>query len=676
MRAALGLAVALLALPAAAQLTAPARAAPPPAYAFTPVYSGPLGDLQVATAGLEARQGVLVYRVRDGRREYWAGARCAEVQRMEVPWAGLADGPPSATLLEAPDLRWTQAERGTRLELEVQAVCNVARRRGLEVDPPVPEWAGSDVEALANAWLHSAGGVAFDYQVAYFADEQAARLGRMARWGDGSRVLAPLQRADSLVDVPPDLRLPLAQLATPGRRSAVLPVRGRAGQPLWAVLQLVARQTVRRPGGPEEFRRRAAGWVRAGLLPPPATLRAETEHRAQAAFWQARTPEAVRAVPADLTPNIRFGDGQTPLALAVLIDQPAMAQALLERSARPDHCGRLGCPLHLAVTQPDKARRAAWLDLLLGAGAPADSFDPKYAAAGSTPLEAAAFDGDTASVERLLAAGASVDGRPGVRSTPLEAALSGGQRAVAERLIARGARLLPFGDRSERELGRANAWLAARESKEAATLVPWIAVQMLDAARRSPAWRLGVHLEQDGRRLPLSDGAKLDLRAAPFKLVLQRGGAEAPGLVLAASFDPAWAAQARDAQYGDGNGVWKPSRSGALAEPPSEGSYELLAYEARPAGLAAGEGWGGHMHLGFDAATRKDFHEQRAARDEWVREVRAVLTVPDRGEIGSAAPLSALRGKTLTLLLAVALPLDPIEWAPPVHVQVVTLRFR
>lgn len=672
----LALAAALLALPALAQLTPPTRTAPPPAYAFTSVYAGPLGDLQVATAALEASQGVLVYRVRDGRREHWAGARCAEMERVEVPWAMLGDGPPAAGLLSAPDLRWTQAERGTRLEAELLAVCGIARRRGMAVDGPAPEWAPGDVEALANAFLHTAGGVAYEYRVAFFVDENAARLGRLARWGDGTPVLALNQRADHLVDVPPDLRLALSQLGTPGRRSPVLALRGRAGQPLWAVVQLGARQTVRRPASPEEFRQRANTWVRAGLLPPPATLRAETLHRAQAAYWQARTPEAVRAVAADLSPNVAYGDGQTPLSLAVLIDQPALAQALLERGARADLCGRLGCPLHLAVAQSDKARRAPWLELLLAAGAPPDTFDARYLAAASTPLEAAAFDGDGASVERLLAAGAQPNGLPGVWNTPLEGALNGGHRALAERLVARGARWLPFADRSAREIGRSNPWLAARESKDAVDLLPWVAVKMLDAARRDPAWRLAVQVEQDGRRWPLADGTKLDLRAAPFKLVLQRGGEGAPGLVLAASFDPAWAAQAREVQRGDGNGLWTPSRSGALAEPPAEGSYELLAYEARPVGLPAGEGWGGHMHLGFDATLRKDFHEQRPARDEWVREVRAVLTVPERGEIGRAVPLKDLRGKTLSLLLAVALPLDPAEWAPPVHVQVVTLRLR
>lgn len=380
-----------------------------------------------------------------------------------------------------------------------------------------------------------------------------------------------------------------------------------------------------------------------------------------------------------MSPDLRFGDDSTPLTRSVLMDNEALARALLDRGADVNLCSAVGCPLQVARVHKDENRRLLWFDLLLAArGANPDAVDTTFAGASTTVLSSAAYDADMSLLRRLLAAGASPDGAPGVTATPLETALAGGRREVAELLLQRGASVLPLPDRSIRDpatgvFGRGNAWLAAGEAQDPA-LQAWVESLMLTAARANPAYAVDAFIEQDGKRQPLADGATLALRAAAFKLVFRLSGQGSAGVVLGTSFSPQFAAAARRSTRG--NGLLIPTRSSALTNTPEPGSYDLLAYDAPPPGLPAGQSWGAHMALRpvTDSRDRRDFHAENGR--EYTREVRTIQPVPEEGDLPPAEPAASLKGRSLALVFGSTLLLDPIEWAPWVQVRSVTLNFR
>lgn len=658
-RAVLSLALAALASPVLGQVRLPEPGGGG-SDGWLTMHRGPFGEWKIEPASLDLRADGLAYRINDSSYAppRWITARCDTGERAEI----------------AQTLRWSRPAHGTWAELDLLYACSLARQRGLAVDR-VPAWRDDEVLALVDAWTYSAGTSSIDWRVAYFASEAEARRGRLQRWGDKTRYAAPTLHARSLLDVPPHFRRPLAGLWSANQRSPVLALRGVQGEPEWAVLEFIARGPLERPSDAQDFRRHAAHWVGEGLVDPPAALLASPLHRARASYRRALSPADLVKIDDTLSPNLHYGDDLTPLTLAVLTGNEPLARALLDRGADPNLCGRAGCPLHtLTLLQQDTAR-LAWAHLLLRAGARPDGFDNEFSLSDSTPLGSAAFAGDRPVAERLVSAGASPDGAPGVRHTPLELALSAGKRDMAQWLIAQGASVLPLPDRSERdpergEFGRGNAWRAAREARDDA-LLAWIEAQMLQAAQASPRFAVEASVEQDGKRQPLVDGRSIALRAAPFRLVFRLGGDDAPGVVVASSFSPAFAAAAKRQERS--NGLLIPSRSSALANAPEPGSYELLAFDPPAEGRPEGEPWGAHMFLSPDATTRRDFHAQHGR--EFVREVRAIGPVPDQGTAAPALDMAALKGRRLALVFGSTLLLDPIEWAPWVKAQAVTLNF-
>jgi len=538
------------------------------------------------------------------------------------------------------------------------------------------QWSAEDYQLLRDAWLHTAGPSSYEYRWVETTDLKQARVLRLQRWGVGTRVGAELRKAGSLVDVPPALRLPLDQLLSDGRRSPVVAIQ-KGGQTWWTIVELVHRAPVAAPQSLTEFKRKAVHWVADGKLPAPEALRSDPLERARSAYWRATTPELVRQVPAELSPQVRFGNGMTPLTQAILSARFEVAQALLARGADPALCGVWGCALHAAAWIKDPQQSQQAVELLLAAGAKPDLIDPAFDVSASTPLVEALRAHKTGSAELLLRAGASPDGMAGARFVPLAVALAMGDRTQAEKLLKLGASPLPWRDRALDDLGgRTTLTMAAQEAKNP-ELSSWVEQLVADAAAASPRYRWSAHIEQDGKRLPLADGATLNLRAAPFKLVLTLPADSDASLAVAASRSPALAAQVRSIEKR--NGLFSFSSSSALAAPPDPDSYELFLYatEAKE-GARPDWHWGGFMNLARAEGPndRQDFHELRESKREYVREFRAVADIFEDDRRPETHPVSELKGQRLTLALGAILPIEHFGYQRLVTPRVVSLSFR
>jgi ankyrin repeat protein len=537
-----------------------------------------------------------------------------------------------------------------------------------------PAWTDEERNLLSAAWQHTAGSASFEYRLVVFETEQQARVARLAKWGEGSRYKTYDFRADSLADVDPGLRVPLAQIFQAQRRSPPVRWVRKSGAVHWAVLELVKRGPVQRARDAADFDARAQRWVSQGHLPPPAELAADAGHRSRAAYWFALTPEAVKAVPAGLDPNVMFGSHMTPLTQALLGSRVNVAEALLARGADPNRCAFWGCPLHIAAAMDDAARAAQAVQLLLAAGAKPGQNDARYDAARDVPLNEPIRTRRVELVRTLLDAGASPDGAPGVEITPLVAAVQAGDRGLVELLLERGASVLPHDDRGRDSLRRHITPVGMALAKGDAALAAWAEQLMMDAALKAPRYRWDAHFEQDGRRIPIVDGAEVALKAAPFKLVLTLPPpAHEYGVSIAASYSPSLADEVRRPDRG--NGLFIATRSGALSQPPKEESYELFLYDTRPADAKPDDTWGGNMHLSVNEH-RRDFHEIREGRHEHVREFRAVANISDKAGVDdTGVPLSALKGRRITFALGAFLPTE--EWVGRlVAPRVVTLVLR
>ncbi len=527
-----------------------------------------------------------------------------------------------------------------------------------------PAWSPAQWRALWDAAQHTAGTTAYEYKWAFYTDIGRARVARVS----GLRNVA-VRTAPNLLSVHPAIRLTLQNLYTPGEKSQPLAFNNR-GTPGYVVVELVrtSRAVPLQPG--PEFEKAAALWVANGLLPAPDALLADASERARAAYWQALTPQAVQAVPAELSPNVEYGNHLTPLTRAMLARRWELVQALLDHGADPLQCGVLGCVPHLVVAMPDPAQAAQWLALLLARGARPDTVDPRNLASADTALANAIAQDRMALAEALVQAGASPDGVPGVLHTPLlQAALSHRKDSV-QWLIAHGASVLPWKDRALLPFVGASNLATAAQSTGDADFTAWAEKTMLDAANASAAYRFEAFVEQDGKRYPLLDGATPKIKAAPFRLVLVLPPGASDSVTLGASFQKSWADEVRNADRR--NPMFRPFSSAALAEPSSEDSYDLLVGQPCPADAKPDDTCpGAQFVLQTDATARKDFHSIRPAAHEYVREVRRIFDVSTMQV--PAVPLDQFRGKTLQLVLSTAINVGGMDGLRLIHPRFVAL---
>jgi uncharacterized protein len=136
-----------------------------------------------------------------------------------------------------------------------------------------------------------------------------------------------------------------------------------------------------------------------------------------------RVAEALWKSPA-LDVNVQNASGETALMMAALRGQVAWMQRLLERGAAVHKEG--WSPIHYAATGPDVKAVA----LLLERGAPVEARSPDK----DTPLMMAARYGTEASIDLLLARGASASVTNGRNLDAVDLARAGGRDFLIERL--------------------------------------------------------------------------------------------------------------------------------------------------------------------------------------------------------------------------------------------------
>lgn len=219
-------------------------------------------------------------------------------------------------------------------------------------------------------------------------------------------------------------------------------------------------------------------------LPPVDALKNDPELLARRALNRLSGAEALpplmasgRVQPKQL--DMRLSSGATALLKAVYLKDLALMTALLDAGASPDACGVSACPLTTALllSQGDAVR------LLLSRKA-----NPNGSGFGLPPLMAVAETADRELTAALLKAGANI------------------LQTHVERLG------------MGMEMKRSVMFYASSQEK---AYTDWLLEQVNAAVAQRKAHDWSAWIEQDGKRVPVKDGATIDLKRRPFKLVFR-----------------------------------------------------------------------------------------------------------------------------------------------------------
>ncbi|HVP08846.1 MAG TPA: ankyrin repeat domain-containing protein [Burkholderiales bacterium] len=494
--------------------------------------------------------------------------------------------------------------------------------------PAAPSLSPEELRAVYTELLETHDGFVYTINLLAYPNEEAARRSweqmqqprfRAQRFDKIFKNVAPRNVTLYAVDLP--MREKLANLAEGERSGPVLTVRG------WLIAEMLSMRLAAAPKL-EEVQAAIPKFVAAGTLPTAAQLQSDPALRARSIANKVRTAEELGALPADFDVNMRLSSMHTLLIRAILADRLDVVEGLLRRGANPNLCAHRFCPLQLAVYR----KSPAGVDALLKAGADPNQSDPSIGVP-EGPLAAAAYTGDAALVERLIAAGAKVDGqRRG--ETPLMAAASAGNRAVAELLVAKGAdvfAMLPGGP--ERTA------LDAAERAKRSEFAIWLRGLMREKAKESGQYAWEGWIEQDGRRAPI-DGKPIALKRAPFRIVTRMKPERI--LYVSASDD----ARLLD-EFAKGERVGGLFSNANVSFESKEGD-DLVVHQAQNPGAR----WGGSQ------AWWKDDKDSRFSGvsdtpqgREHAREIRRLVVIDSADKVNDPVPVSAYKGGSIFLVV-------------------------
>lgn len=529
-------------------------------------------------------------------------------------------------------------------------------------------WSQAQWDALFATAQHTAGSSSYVYREATTADAEEAQ--RWSRFGlMAVRGLRDI-RARHLIDVPPALRFALLRLYQPDDTSPPVLRTLPDGRKQWTVLKLVRRGDASPLKFDSQFRADAGTWVASGKLPLPDQLNDPTA-QARIAYSRAFDADQVARVPSALSADIEYGDHGTPLLTALLRKNRETAEALVKRGADLNRCGAWGCPITFAAGMPDAADSLAWVNWMLKNGAKPDVTDPRGPELLSTALAAAVWNGHRDVAQRLVDAGASVDGSRDALTTPLEAAASKGHKALAEWLVARGASVMPRP--APTGLGVSSLYTATQGAGDPA-LSAWAEATMLQSAMARPEFRFEMHFEQGGRQIVPGRDGRVQLKPAPFKMVF-RLPEGADGVQVGSSLHAPWLEEIRAGDLR--NAMYRPLASVALTEVAKPGSDYLVLSRPCPNAAPADPGCdGAPMFLGVDPALRDDFHERRTKGGRaYVRSVSHVVDTPEGDGAPTDIPLARLDGKVLYIATAVPLSIGGPTGTRLIRPQLLSVKF-
>jgi len=377
-----------------------------------------------------------------------------------------------------------------------------------------------------------------------------------------------------------------------------------------------------------------------GWLPHPDQLAQEPKLRSRTVANRLRTVADLDAAPAGFDVNTRRSDGYTVLTHALLLDQADVARAALKRGADPNLCGPRYCPIQLAITLRDDHQARELLELLLQAGADANQFD-RAQRTRILPLAAAAGK-DVVFVERLIKAGARLNGIPEA-APPLFAAAANGKREILEYLVAQGADL--FATDTSRPGPPNTVYVAARATKDP-QFIEWVEQRMLEAAAKSGKHKVELWVEQEGHRVPVS-GGEYRLKRAPFRIVVRLPESGVPGVMIASAETPAFHKDVRENAHE--SAIFRPVST--VAEE-SNGRSDWL--DVLPAGSSTKDGASQYWFWKNDAERRFTGFRGIGRATEYYKDIRAIVLDAGTGpEKFQPVPIAQYGGGDIYMVAAV-----------------------